>query len=160
MPDPLIGAVIEDPRWNDVGLEAIAERAARAALEAEGRDPDRHEVSLLGCDDARIAVLNGSFRGAAKATNVLSWPAFDDVVPDPDPGEPLFLGDIAIAYDTCLREAEAAGITLADHTAHLVLHGVLHLLGHDHIEDDEAEAMEEIETNVLASMGIANPYLG
>ena len=69
-----------------------------------------------------------------------------------------FIGDIALGYETCLREAEAAGIALADHAAHLVVHGVLHLLGHDHTVEDAAEAMEEIETKVLASMGVANPY--
>ena len=75
------------------------------------------------------------------------------------PGEgPLFLGDLALGFETCAREAEAAGIPLADHAAHLVVHGVLHLLGHDHASDAEAEAMEALETKVLASMGIANPY--
>lgn len=157
MPEPLVGAVIEDPRWTEAGLEAIAERAARAALAAVGRDPDRHEISLLGCGDARIAELNASFLDKATPTNVLSWPAFDAEIPPPD-DEPLFLGDIALAYETCRAEAEAAGIGLADHAAHLVVHGVLHLLGHDHVADAEAEAMEALETNILASMGIPNPY--
>jgi probable rRNA maturation factor len=158
MPEPLVGVVIEDPRWADAGLEAIAERAGRAALAAAGRDPDRHEISLLGCGDARIAELNASFRDRAAPTNVLSWPAFEADIPEPDGEEPLFLGDIALAYDTCRAEAEAAGIGLGDHTAHLVVHGVLHLLGLDHVAEDEAEAMEALETNILASMGIANPY--
>ena len=156
MPD-LVEAVVEDPRWEAAGVEAIAERAARAALAAAGRDPARHEIALLLGDDARIAALNAGFRGKAAPTNVLSWPAFDLGVPDPE-AEPLFLGDLALAYETCAREAAAAGIALADHAAHLVVHGVLHLLGHDHEDDAEAEAMEALETNVLASMGIANPY--
>jgi probable rRNA maturation factor len=160
MPEPLVGTVIEDPRWADAGLEAIAERAARATLAAAGRDPDRHEISLLGCDDARIALLNASFRGKATPTNVLSWPAFHGDVPDQVADEPFFLGDIALAYDTCDREARSAGISLADHSAHLVVHGVLHLLGHDHVADDAAEAMQKIETNILASIGIPNPYSG
>ena len=139
----------------------MAERAARAGLAAVGRDPDQHEVGLLLCDDAKIAELNARFRGRIEPTNVLSWPAFPGEVPVPsgDPGEgPTFLGDVALAYETCAREAAEAGITLADHAAHLVVHGLLHLLGHDHADDAEAEAMETLETNVLASMGIANPY--
>lgn len=153
--------VIEDPRWEAAGIPAVAERAARAALEAVSRDPDQHEIGLLLADDAKMAELNGQFRGKATPTNVLSWPAFSGEIPVPpgEPGEgPLFLGDVALGYDTCLAEAEAAGITFADHAAHLVVHGVLHLLGHDHALDAEAETMEEIETKVLASMGVANPY--
>ena len=153
--------VVEDPRWDAAGIPAVAERAARAALDAVGRDPDQHEVGLLLCDDAKIAELNTRFRGKPQPTNVLSWPAFahDVPVPSGDPGEgPTFLGDVALAYETCAREAAAAGIPLADHAAHLVVHGVLHLLGHDHALDAEAETMEQIETKVLASMGMANPY--
>ena len=153
--------VVEDPRWDAAGIPAVAERAARAALDAAGRDPDQHEVGLLLCGDAKMAELNAEFRGKAQPTNVLSWPAFPNDVPVPsgDVGEgPLFLGDIALGYETCAREAEAAGIPLADHAAHLVVHGLLHLLGHDHALDAEADTMEEIETKVLASMGVANPY--
>ncbi len=161
MPE-VVEPVIEDPRWETIDLPALAERTARATLTAVGRDPDLHEVGLLACDDARIAALNADFRGQPKPTNVLSWPAFDGSAPEEPPGlpgeGPLFIGDIALAWETCLREAEEAGIPLADHAAHLVAHGVLHLLGHDHADDAEAVTMEEIETNVLASMGIANPY--
>lgn len=156
-----IEPVIEDPRWEVAGVPAVAERAARAVLAAVGRDPGQHEIGLLLADDARMAGLNAQFRGKEKPTNVLSWPAFEGEVPTTpgEPGEgPLFLGDIALGYETCLREAEEAGIPLADHAAHLVVHGVLHLLGLDHEQDEEAEAMEALETKVLASMGIANPY--
>jgi probable rRNA maturation factor len=154
MPE-LVGAVIEDPRW--AGIEGVAERAARAALAASGRDPARHEIGLLACDDARMAALNAEFRGKPQPTNVLSWPAFAG--PAPEPGaEPVFLGDLALGFETCAAEAAAAGIPLADHAAHLVVHGTLHLLGHDHAGDAEAAAMELLETNILASMGVANPY--
>jgi probable rRNA maturation factor len=154
MPE-LVGAVIEDPRW--AGIEAVAERMARAAVAAAGRDPDRHEIGLLACDDARMAALNGEFRGRPQPTNVLSWPAFAG--PAPEPGaEPVFLGDLALGYETCAGEAAAAGISLEDHVAHLVVHGVLHLLGHDHGDDAGADAMEGMESNILASMGVANPY--
>jgi len=158
-PEPLVEVILEDPRWHAAGLEPIAERAARAALMGAGRDPGRHEIALLACSDARIAGLNADFRDKPTPTNVLSWPDFDGPVPEPDPtAERLFLGDIAIAYDTCRHEAEAGGIPFADHVSHLVVHGVLHLLGHDHEDDAEAEAMEALETNVLASMGVPNPY--
>jgi probable rRNA maturation factor len=158
-PEPLVEVILEDPRWHAAGLEFLAERAARAALAGVARDPARHEIALLACSDARIAGLNANFRGKPKATNVLSWPEFDGPVPDPeDEEERLFLGDIAIAYDTCRREAEEGGIPFPDHVSHLVVHGVLHLLGHDHEDDAEAEAMEALETIVLASMGVPNPY--
>lgn len=153
--------VVEDTRWEAAGVPAVAERAARAALAAVGRDPDLHEVGLLLCDDAKMAELNGQFRGKAKPTNVLSWPAFAGDVPvtPGEPGEgPVFIGDISLGYETCAAEATAAGIPLADHAAHLMVHGVLHLLGHDHEADEAAEAMEAMEAKVLASMGVANPY--
>ena len=154
---PLVETLVEDERWAAAGVEALAEAAARAALSAAGRDPVRHEISLLACDDSRIARLNADFRGRPAPTNVLSWPAFADAPPALDAGR-LFLGDLALAFETCAREAEAAGLTLRDHAAHLVVHGVLHLLGHDHASDADAEAMETLETIALASMGIANPY--
>lgn len=154
----LVELVLDDPRWEAAGLAAVAELAGRSTLGAVGRDPALHEVALLGCDDARITALNADYRGRATPTNVLSWPAFDGVVPEPEQEEPLFLGDLALGYETCAREAAEAGLPLADHVAHLVVHGILHLLGHDHMDDAEAEAMEAVETNVLASMGIANPY--
>lgn len=159
--EPLVEVILEDPRWHEAGLEPLAERAAHAALAGAGRDPLRHEVALLACSDARIAGLNADFRGKPKPTNVLSWPDFDGPAPEPAggaDGQRLFLGDIAIAYDTCLREAEEGGIPFADHVSHLVVHGVLHLLGYDHVDDAEAEAMEALETKVLASMGVPNPY--
>lgn len=156
----LVDLVVEDSRWEAAGLAALAEQAGRAALAAAGRDPDLHEIALLACDDARIAALNGEFRGKPVPTNVLSWPAFGAVVPEPEQDEPIFLGDLALGYDTCAREAEEAGIALADHAAHLVVHGILHLIGHDHGDDAEAEAMEALEARVLARLGIADPYSG
>ena len=162
MAERLVEAVIEDPRWEAAGIEAVAERAAREALSTVGRDPELHEIGLLACGDAKMAELNSAFRGKALPTNVLSWAAFAGLVPEEPPGlpgeGPLFIGDLALGYETCAREAEAAGIALADHAAHLVVHGVLHLLGHDHAEVDQAEAMEALETKVLASMGVAKPY--
>lgn len=163
--EPAAGApvelVVEEARWAELGLDALAGRAARAALEASGRDPDRHEISLLACDDARIAALNAAFRDRGTPTNVLSWPAFPaDALPEaPAPGtEPLFLGDLALAYETCAGEAAAAGRPLPAHVLHLVVHGVLHLLGHDHGSEAEAAEMEAFEAKILASLGVPNPY--
>jgi probable rRNA maturation factor len=153
----LVEAVIEDARWEAVGLEALAERAARAALRAEGVDPSARSIGLLGCDDARIAALNAEFRGKASATNVLSWPPRG--ADHPIPGEPESVGDLALSYDTCAREAAEAGLSLGDHATHLLVHGVLHLLGRDHADDAEAAEMQRLETKILASLGVADPYV-
>lgn len=158
---PLVELVLDDARWEAAGLEAIAERAAQAALATLGLPPENCEISLLAASDSQIAALNLAFRGKSAPTNVLSWPAFNLAMPgrlsvSEDP--PVFLGDLALAFETCAREAEEAGIVLADHAAHLVVHGVLHLLGYDHSEDKEAEVMEAIEVKALASIGVADPY--
>lgn len=147
-----IDILIEAEGWSGVeNLEALIRRAVHAALAAEGRGPA--PLSLLLGDDAAIRTLNAAFRGKDKPTNVLSFPA--PAMPgDPEPS----LGDIALAFETCAREAEAEGKTLADHLAHLVIHGTLHLLGHDHETEAEAEVMEALETRVLAGLGIADPY--
>jgi probable rRNA maturation factor len=153
--EPLVEAAIEDPRWLALGLPALAERAARAALAAAGLDPERCEIGLLAADDARIAALNAAFRARAGPTNVLSWPS--GAVPSA-PGERRFLGDLALAWETCAAEAEAAGVAPADHVTHLIVHGVLHLLGRDHADAGEAAAMEAEESKILASLGVADPY--
>lgn len=154
----LIDPVIEDERWTATGLRDTAEQAARAALRCAGLDPERHEISLLACSDARIVELNAQFRDRTVATNVLSWPAFPQGIPQPQGREPLFLGDLAMAYETCCREAEDLAIPLAHHLSHLVVHGTLHLLGFDHIRDDEAEEMEQFEAKILATLHISDPY--
>ena len=109
----LTETLIEDDRWKAAGLTELSERAAMAALLHLGMDPDGWEISILGCDDARIAVLNGDFRDKPAATNVLSWPSAErgaetlGEMPDlPEAGDDPELGDIAIAYDTCAREAD------------------------------------------------------
>jgi probable rRNA maturation factor len=155
MAEPLVETAVEDPRWEPLGIAALAERAARAALEGAGVDPAGCEIGLLAAGDARIAALNAAFRGAAGATNVLSWPAAEG---PSAPGEPRFLGDLALAWETCAAEAATAGVALADHVTHLVAHGTLHLLGFDHADDAGAAAMEALETNVLARLGVADPY--
>ncbi len=149
----MIEVVLEDERWEAVGLEALCGPAEREALAATGRRPEGFEISLMGCDDARIAVLNKDFRGKETATNVLSWPASD--TPPMEGGE---LGDIAIAYETCVREATDKGVSVQEHVTHLMIHGILHLLGYDHISDTEAAEMEALEIIALAKLGVSNPY--
>jgi probable rRNA maturation factor len=143
------------PTWNEAipDIEAICRSAAEATLAAAGRTGE-YELSVLLGDDAAIRALNRDWRGKDKATNVLSFPAG---APQPA-GAPLLLGDVALAYETIAREAGAQGKTLLDHTRHLLVHGVLHLLGHDHEKDDEAERMENLERTILARLGVADPY--
>lgn len=166
--DMLVETVIEDPRWEGFGLAAVAEKAAGAALAALGLPLRGFQISLMGCDDARIAALNSDFRGKPAPTNVLSWPSEErgaDVLGDtptlPDPGpedDPEPLGDIAISWDTCAREAAEQDKPVSDHVTHLIVHAVLHLLGYDHIEDEDAILMEATEVRILASLGVCDPY--
>lgn len=158
---------IEDSRWQEAGLEALAHQAVGAALGHFGLDPEGCEIALLACDDDQIAGLNAEFREKPVPTNVLSWPAEDlaasepggqPAVPEADFTGEIPLGDIAIAYDTCLREADAANKPLADHLRHLVVHGVLHLLGYDHISDLDATVMEGLEVEILGNLGLDDPY--
>lgn len=161
----LTDTMIEDDRWNAVDLSALADKAARVTLGYLGLDSEAFEISVLGCDDVRIATLNGGFREKPQATNVLSWPsaergaAQEGQVPAlPDPGYDTELGDIAIAYDTCHAEADAADKPLADHATHLIVHAILHLLGYDHIRDLDATLMERTEVEILEKLGISDPY--
>jgi probable rRNA maturation factor len=164
----LVDLVIEDDRWDEGALHALAERSARATLSYLSLSPDGYEIVVLACDDTRIATLNADFRGKPQATNVLSWPAWDlsaetdgdqpAAPPDANLDDPEALGDIALARDTCLREAAEQDKTPDDHLTHLIVHSVLHLLGYDHIRDKDAALMEETEIRILASMGVADPY--
>ncbi len=156
---------VEDDRWKE--LEPLALGAIEAVLRHCGLDPDLCEVSLLACDDTRIAGLNAEFREKPTPTNVLSWPAEDLAtgiagevphLPQPDFTGEIALGDIAISYDTCAREAEEAGKPIAEHVTHLIIHGTLHLLGYDHIRDFDATLMEGIEVKILGKLGIDDPY--
>ena len=166
--EPLVDTVIEDDRWEAFGLDPLADRAVRAALAALDLPAEGFTLCLMGCDDARIRVLNGDFRGKAKPTNVLSWPSEERGSDDeggqperPEPGtpdDPDSLGDIAISYDTCAAEAADAGKPMADHVTHLVVHGLLHLLGYDHIRDGDAALMEATERRILAQLGLSDPY--
>lgn len=152
---------IEDP-WPSGEWEALAVRAAAAAArEAPELGNPRLSASLIFTSDAEIHALNREWRQRDRPTNVLSFPMLSRpqllaLAPD---GPPELLGDIAVAHETCTREAAEKGIPAADHIAHLIVHGLLHLAGHDHeISPDDAERMEAIEIKVLALMGIADPY--
>jgi probable rRNA maturation factor len=163
-----IDILIEAPGWDATDLEALAPRAFEAAFRELDLANEGFSVSLLACDDDRIAALNAEFRGKAQPTNVLSWPSEErragapgemPDLPVPDPaGPPEELGDIALSLGTCLREAEAAGRPFGHHLAHLLVHGLLHLLGFDHETDADAELMENLETRILARLGVPDPY--
>lgn len=150
-----IDLVVETPAWDGVDLGALAGSAADAVA-VQLKLPTPFECVILGCDDARIAELNADFRGKPQATNVLSWPASDLTPPDlPQDSE---LGDIALAFEACKSEAELAKIPFAAHLSHLIVHGILHLLGYDHIDDAQAEVMEGLEVQILAQLGLPDPY--
>jgi probable rRNA maturation factor len=153
----IVSIEVEDEAWNVLpGLEDLTHRAVAAALAASGIDAAETGTVVLFTDDSSIAVLNKEWRGKDYATNVLSFPAPGDmIVPQ---GEPRPLGDIVLASGVVAREAVEQGKTLHDHTAHLIVHGVLHLLGHDHEDDDEAAAMESLEIGILKELGISDPY--
>lgn len=163
----MIEVILDDARWDAFGLQAVAEQAVAATLRGLDLDPERVEVAILGCDDAHIATLNADFRGKPAPTNVLSWPEVD-LAPatdgDPphrpisDPDGTISLGDIAIAFDTCAREAAEQGKPMGDHVTHLIVHGTLHLLGYDHIRDLDATRMEALEVKLLGIMGVPDPY--
>lgn len=166
--EPLVDTIIEDPRWEGFGLGAVAIRACTAALQQLNLPVQGFTLCLMGCDDAHIATLNADFRGKPVPTNVLSWPSDErgaeyagEVPTPPEPGppdDPENLGDIAIAWETCAAEAAAAGKPMHDHVTHLVVHGLLHLLGYDHIDDTDATLMETTETRILETLGLSDPY--
>lgn len=145
---------VEDERWIALGDLDVFMRAAVDAVAAVTSVPATAEISILLTGDDAVRLLNKTWRGQDKPTNVLSFPAD---APSGAPG-PRPLGDVVLAYDTVAREASTEGKPLADHTTHLVVHGVLHLLGHDHETDREADAMEALEIAALARLGVANPY--
>jgi probable rRNA maturation factor len=150
---PLVIA-IECDEWKNLrGLKALAEKAVAASLPAAKRNKS---ITVLFSDNATLKTLNKDWRGKNKPTNVLSFPAAQEMkVPR---GEVKPLGDIALAYETIVQEALISGKTLKAHTAHLIVHGVLHLLGYDHIDDVDAQKMEAKEIRILKTLGFADPY--
>lgn len=157
----------DDP-WPDGDWAALATRAATAAIE---RTPHGElatvsalvEISVRLTSDEEVRTLNRQYRDKDKPTNVLSFPMvqadlLETVTQNSDDGEVL-LGDIVLAHGVCVAEAGERGISVEDHASHLLVHGVLHLIGYDHLGDDEAEGMEAIERDALAFLGIGDPYL-
>lgn len=158
-PRPLeAGIVIADDAWSEIGGVEAAIAAASAAVGAHPSlmsEPSQATVALDS--DSEVAAMNGAFRGKPKPTNVLSFPAppLHPGVPKPERRE---LGDIILARETVIHEAAGMGIPVLHHVQHLVVHGLLHLLGYDHETDREAEVMEALETGILAGLGISDPY--
>jgi probable rRNA maturation factor len=148
--------------WPAGSWEELAVRTAEAAAQvAPELASPRLVASLLFTSDAEIRALNREWRGKDSPTNVLSFPmlAREELSALPEDGPPEMLGDVALAHETCAREAAERQVPLEHHAAHLVIHGLLHLAGHDHeAGTDDAEAMESLEIKALAIMGIANPY--
>lgn len=143
---------IADARWQSLGdVNALA---ARVLAHAAAYMKSGGEVAVLLTDDAEMHALNKQWRGIDKATDVLSFPSGDPEIP----GQPQYLGDIAIGYEISLRDAEAMGRPFDGHISHLLIHGFLHLLGYDHIAADDAKVMEPLETQILAGLGWPDPY--
>lgn len=148
----------DSPLWAGAPFAEDAARRVTAAALAHGSVTclDGAELSVLLTDDARIRALNAAWRGQDKATNVLSFPAVEPTLIATAP----LLGDIVVSYETVELEARARLISFRNHYVHLLLHGFLHLFGHDHLTDVEAAAMERLESEILHRLGIADPYVG
>ena len=154
MPAPLNIEISRNSEGWPEGLDARAEEAVRAALvQSKAKVTGAAELSIVLTDDAEQQVLNRDWRGIDKSTNVLSFPQIEPFGPVSG-----LLGDIILARETLVREAGEQGVSFEDHFTHLVVHGFLHLLGYDHMDDDEALAMEGLETQILGSLGVADPY--
>ena len=155
----VIEASIDTKIWPDALVNSFQQTAPKIFDEILAmHDSATASVSLCLCDDLQMQQINRQHRQIDRATNVLSFPAYDMRSNKIGPTVPALLGDIVIAAETVVREADAMQIPVADHLMHLFVHGMLHLFGYDHIEDDMAEAMETLEIQFLAEVGIANPY--
>ena len=150
---------VEDEAWSGAGLgdleTFLAETLKTAAAHAGFEDGLSTEVSVTLTSDEDVREINREWRDKDRPTNVLSFPMMD-LEPGERPG-PL-LGDLVLAFETCAREASSEGKSFADHFRHLLVHGFLHCLGHDHVEDEDAEAMEALEVRILSAFSIADPY--
>jgi probable rRNA maturation factor len=169
-PDAEIAVIFRSQTWRRhvAGAETLCRRAAAAALEAARARPGPRAVPDLGTggvelavvltDDAFVRTLNRDYRGEDKPTNVLSFAAAPGEGAASPAGTAVALGDVVIAYETAAAEAAAQAKRIEDHLCHLVVHGVLHLLGHDHRAEAEARDMEALEVAVLAGLGVDDPY--
>ena len=159
-------AVLHEEGWPGTDWELLAQRAVSTAIAhspyaAFATDQALYEVAVKLTTDEEVHALNRAYRDKDKPTNVLSFPMVQDdllqTTANTDDGEVL-LGDIVLAEGVCATEAAEKGISVADHATHLIVHGTFHLLGYDHMEDNEAEAMEALEIAALLSMGLSDPY--
>lgn len=147
---------IETEKWeSEEALRNLVDQALKSTFQQVGFEKINSELSLVFTDDERIRIINEKWRHVNSATNVLSFPA-SAISPGEQPGP--ILGDIVIAYETVAREANNEDKTFDDHLSHLIVHGLLHLIGYDHQNDEEAEQMEQLEREILANIGISDPY--
>ncbi len=156
-----IDIIIRDPKWEEAvsGVDGVCRHAAQAAFAAARAELSAAEAAIVLADDEFVAGLNQQYREREGATNVLSFAAADsDMPPQALPGMPAMLGDVIVAREITEREAVSAGISIEHHLRHLIVHGMLHLLGFDHMTDEEAAEMESLETAILGEMGIRDPY--
>jgi len=150
--------VVADCWLNEPDVEAVIQRAIAVAAEMVDADTSEAELAVMLTDDGGIRTLNKNWRGLDKPTNVLSFPALQLTTERSSQDAPRMLGDIAIAYETTRREADDEQKRFDHHLSHLAVHGFLHLIGYDHEKDDDAEAMETLEQEILAQLGIPDPY--
>jgi len=164
----IVDVTVEAANWDRAvaDLEVLCQRVVRGAachvVDLSGMDLDGvAEISVLFADDARVQILNREWRGQDKPTNVLSFPGedFRDGLAQHEPRVPRLLGDVVVALETTQGEAGAQHKTLVDHLSHLLVHGVLHVLGFDHTTEEHAGEMEALEVEILADLGVPCPYL-
>jgi probable rRNA maturation factor len=157
---PIVEILVVADCWQtEPNAEAAIERAIAVAAEIADAEIGEAELAVMLTDDAGIRTLNSNWRGLDKATNVLSFPALQPTGPGGPDDPPRMLGDIAIAYETTRREADEEQKPFDHHLSHLAVHGFLHLIGYDHERDDDAEAMETLEREILTQLGIPDPYM-
>ena len=160
-----VDLIVEDARWKTVNLLQIANAAFKETLSQLNLRSENFICCILACSDRKIRGLNAQFRGKNNPTNVLSFPSTPEthliksISKLESNVEPFELGDIAIAYELCKKEADTSKINFEHHLYHLIIHSVLHLLGYEHGKDIDAAKMEKIEVQILANLGITNPYL-
>ena len=153
---------LRDSAWSIAlpDAAAVAGRAAAAALKAAEKLPDSVELGVVLADDSFVRTLNRTYRGQDRATDVLSFPIHERPSQErPQAEQPLMLGDVVLARETVERDSASAGVGLGDRVSHLVVHGVFHLLGHDHDEPAAERRMQALESRTLLALGICDPYV-
>ncbi len=157
--DPPSPDITVDAAWRESGIDlvACAKASVRAVLRHHGLHQADVEIGIRFADDPTVRALNAEWRGQDKVTDVLAFPV-TDTLSTPTPGQTFLLGDVVLAWETCARDADELGRPLADHVRHLLVHGLLHLLHHDHDTPRAARAMERLEVMILADLGVTDPY--